>query len=127
MNVASGNLTFLAGVTGSGSFTTGSATTLGFNASVGSGGVVNLGANSTLSLSATAGFGDTISGFAGGDILNLQGIGWNSTTSFTFNGGTDKLSVTNGSSSVTLQLAGSYTSSNFVLFNNAGTTAVAHS
>ena len=126
VNVASGSLTFAGPVSGSGHFSAGAGTTLGFSGAVAAGGQVTLGTDSTLSVNGAAGFGDTINGFAVGDVINLQGVGWNSTNSFIFNANTDKLEVTNGSAQATLQFAGSYTASSFRLFDNYGTTAVAH-
>jgi hypothetical protein len=43
-----------------------------------------------------------------------------------FDPGLDKLTVTNGSSSVGLQLVGSYTASNFRLFSDGAFAAIAH-
>ncbi|HTW29504.1 MAG TPA: hypothetical protein VME92_20430 [Acetobacteraceae bacterium] len=127
VEVGAGSLTFLSTVSGGGGFTIDAGTSLAFNAAVAAGGTVTMGATSNLAVSATAGFGDTISGFALGDVIDLQGMGWNTTTSFSFNTATDKLSVTNGSVSSTLQLAGSYSASSFRLFSDHGIVAVAHS
>jgi hypothetical protein len=93
-----------------------------------SGGTLSMGSYSELALSATAGFGDTISGFTTGNVIDLNGMSYTgtATTTYSFNSATDKLTVGNGSTNVTLQLAGSQTSSSFMLFNDNGIVGIGH-
>jgi hypothetical protein len=124
--VSAGTLTFAGVVSGAGHISAGAATTLDFAASA-SGGTVSLGALADLVVDATAGFGDTITGFAAGDVIGLGGLAWTGTlSSFSFDSADDRLAVTNGSSSITLQLAGTYTDTSFALFSDAGVIGITH-
>ena len=82
---------------------------------------------STLGLNSVAGFTDTIGGFALGDVIDLNGMSYTgTTTTFSFDGTHDRLAVTNGSSSITLQLTGSYNASSFALFSDNGVVGITH-
>ncbi|MEJ0046039.1 MAG: hypothetical protein WDN04_07890 [Rhodospirillales bacterium] len=82
---------------------------------------------SELAVSATAGFGDTIAGFAAGDVIDLTGMSYTGpSTSYSFNSGQDKLTVSNGTINLTLQLSGSHTASSFMLFNDNGIVGIGH-
>lgn len=70
------------------------------------------------------GFTDTIAGFARGDVLIRNLLA--SATTLSFNAAHDRLTRTEGSTSSTLQLAGSYQASNFFLFSDNGLAAIGH-
>ncbi len=123
----SGTLTFGSAVSGGGTLLLAANAGMAFNANVGAGGLVSLGANTSLAVDATDGFGATIANFAAADIITLDGLGWNSNATASFNTSNDQLSVMSGSANTTLQFAGSYTSASFSLFDNQGTVAVTHS
>jgi fibronectin-binding autotransporter adhesin len=125
IEVGSGTMSFLAPVSGTGTIDVGSGAVLTFGSTVAAGTTVNLGTDTALTVQATEGFGGQIAGFAAGDLITLAGLGF-SGTSLSFNATTDQLTATNTSSSATLQLVGSYTASNFYLFNNAGVAAIGH-
>jgi hypothetical protein len=122
IEIGSGGMSFLKPVSGSGTFQADADTSLTFRSSVAAGGKVTLGTDADLFLNGS--FGDSIAGFAAGNIIetNLAFVG----ASLSFDPGLDKLTVTNGSSSIGLQLVGSYTASNFRLFSDAGLAAIAH-
>jgi hypothetical protein len=126
VSVSQGTLSFLGVVGGAGHFSIGTGSEMIFAAAA-SGGAVTMGAFADLAVNATAGFTDTIGGFSAGDIIDLNGIGWTGTlTTFNFAATTDKLTVSNGTNAITLQLAGSYTNTSFALFSDNGTTAIHH-
>lgn len=126
ISATQGTLSFLGVVSGAGKITAGSGTELSFAQSA-SGGTISLGSLTDLAVNATAGFADKIGGFAAGDVIDLNGMSYTGTaTSFAFNASTDKLVVTDGSTSITLALSGSYTSSSFALFNDDGIVGITH-
>ena len=65
-------------------------------------------------------FTGTVSDFGNGDIIDLAAISYSDETGLTYNAHLDTLTVSDGISgpSVTIQLAGSYNASNFVLSND---------
>jgi hypothetical protein len=125
IGIGSGSMTFLSNVSGTGAFNVGTGTALSFANAVAAGSTVNLGADSHLTIQATAGFGGKVAGFATGDVIDFAGFGF-AGSSLSFNAATDKLTVTNGAVSASLQLAGSYTAPDFYLFNDGGVAAVGH-
>jgi fibronectin-binding autotransporter adhesin len=129
IEVAQGSLTFLGAVSGNGGFTLDSGTTLSFSAAVTGNGGVTLGADSTLDISTSAGFSDHIAGFAAGDLIELAGFGFNTSAPpvLSFNTTTDKLSVTEGSTSFTLTFTGTHAAGDFLAIDNAGTVGIVHS
>ncbi len=66
---------------------------------------------------ASSQFTGTVSGFGNGDIIDLAGITYSSQTHLTYDARNDTLTVSDAFSgpSITIQLAGSYVASNFVL------------
>jgi fibronectin-binding autotransporter adhesin len=128
VSVTQGTLAFLGSVTGNGQFVIGATSEMIFGGAVSGGGTATLGDYSVLGLSATAGFSDTIAGFTTGNVIDLDGMSYTGTLStFSFNSTKDQLAVGNGSSSITLQLAGSHTASSFFLFNDNGIVGVGYS
>ena len=117
-------MTFLAPVSGTGTFDV-QAGALTFGAAVAAGTTVNLGTDTDLTIQALAAFAGKISGFAAGDFIGIAGLGF-SGASLAFNAATDKVTVTNGSTSASLQLVGSYTAADFYLFSNNGIAAIGH-
>ena len=65
-------------------------------------------------------FTGTVSDFGNGDIIDLAAISYSDETGLTYNAHLDTLTVSDGISgpSMTIQLAGSYSASNFVLSND---------
>ena len=65
-------------------------------------------------------FTGTVSDFGNGDIIDLAAISYSDETGLTYNAHLDTLTVSDGISgpSITIQLAGSYNASNFVLSND---------
>jgi hypothetical protein len=125
VEVGSGGMSFLAGVSGTGSFKVDAGTSLKFSAAVAAGSAVTLGAGTELFVNATAGFAGSIAGFAAGDLIETTGIAY-AGASLGFDSVHDILTVTNGSTSIGLQLAGSYTGSSFQLFSDNGVAAISH-
>lgn len=127
ISVTEGTLAFIGAVSGNGQFSIGSASDMIFNSAVTGGGTVTMGSFTDLGLSATGGFADTIAGFTTGDVLDLNGMSYTGTsTTLSFDAAHDKLTVSNGSLGITLQLSGAETASAFTLFNDNGTVAVGH-
>jgi hypothetical protein len=124
VEIGSGGMSFLKPVSGSGTFQEDAGTSLTFRAAVGAGSKIAMGIDSDLFVDTTAGFAASIAGFAVGNIIEtpLAFTG----ASLSFDAGLDKLTVTNGSSSVGLQLVGNYTAANFRLFSDGAFAAVAH-
>ncbi len=65
-------------------------------------------------------FTGTVSDFGNGDIIDLAGIAYSKQTDLSYDGHDDTLTVSDGSHgpSITIQLAGSYDASSFVLSND---------
>jgi hypothetical protein len=126
ISLAQGSMAFAGTVSGTGTITAGASTTLIFQEAVGAGGTVVLDANTVLGVNTSAGFGDTIQGFAAGDLIDLNGLGYGATNTFTYNGSKDTLVVSNGSSSATLTLSGSYNQNSFALINDHGVIGITH-
>ena len=124
--VDSGTMAFLSPVSGAGTIQAGAGTTLNFHAAVAAGGTVALGADADLIFDTKNAFAATIAGFAPGNLIELSNLPYSGAT-LSFNSALDRLTVTNGSSSVTLQLAGTYHASDFHLFSNFAIAAIAHS
>jgi fibronectin-binding autotransporter adhesin len=127
ITVAQGTLTFQSSVGGAGGFTLDTGTQMNFVGAT-TGGAVTMGADSTLGVSTTAGFSDVIGGFAGGDLIGLNGFGYNSSAppTLAFNATTDKLTVTEGTSSFVLAFSGSYTLNSFSAINDQGVIGITH-
>jgi hypothetical protein len=126
VSVTQGTLSFLGVVSGAGKFVVGSGAALSFGLAA-SGGTVTLDSLSDLAVNASAGFADKIAGFAAGDVIDLNDLGYVSgSTTFSFDSAKDELAVSNGSSSVTLNLSGSYSGSSFALFNDDGIVGITH-
>jgi len=125
VEVGSGSMAFLNTVSGLGSFDVGAGTTLKFGAAVAAGSAVTLGANADLFVDTPAGFAGSIAGFSAGNLIELTGLSY-SGASFSFNSALDQLTVSNSSSSIGLQLVGSYSASDFRLLSDNGVAAIAH-
>jgi hypothetical protein len=132
IEIGSGTVEFLYSVSGDGAFKVDPGAELKFDEyeyePAGSGGTISLGAYASLSVSAydfPTSFGDTISGFASGDMILVQGF-YAPETTLAFDAVHDVLQLTFGSSSVNFQLTGSYSASDFYLFSHDGTAAVGH-
>ena len=127
VSVTQGTLAFLGSVSGNGQFAIGPASEMIFGGAVSGAGTVSLGTDSVLALNVTAGFTDTVAGFTAGDVIDLNNMSYTGTLStYSFNSAQDKLTVGNGSTSITLQLTGSHTTSSFFLFNDNGVVGVGH-
>jgi len=128
IEVSQGSLTCLGTVTGVGTFAVDSGTHLSFNAAT-SGGLVSMAADSTLGVSTTAGFTDKIGGFSTGDLIDLNGFGFNTSTppTLSFSTSTDVLKVTEGSSSFALTFSGTHTAADFVAVDDQGIVGISHS
>ena len=124
---ALGNLSLLGAVTGAGSFTIDSGNTLEFGKSVAAGATVSFADPAgTLQLDNSTGavgssFGATINNFGGSDVIDLTDLAYASSgETFTWNSANNALTVSNGTQSTTITLAGSYTIGNFALASNSG-------
>ena len=127
IELGQGTMDFLGPVSGAGTITADAGTTLLFGGAVAAGGAVFLGADVLLSVNATAGFGDTIHGFAAGDLIDLGNLGYGAVNTLTYNSAHDTIAISNGSASVTLTLAGSYSQGSFQLIDDRGIVGVLHS
>jgi autotransporter passenger strand-loop-strand repeat protein len=95
--------------------------TLDLEGGVATGGILFTGSGPGLAaISGTVMPATTISGFAASDAIDLQSIAYTGAGTVTLNPSTDVLTVTEGGSSFTLQLAGAYAGTTFNLTPDAG-------
>jgi hypothetical protein len=127
IEVAQGTLDMQSTVAGAGGFTLDTGTQMTF-AGATSGGTVSMGSDSTLGVSTSAGFSDIIAGFAAGDLIGLNGFGYNASAppTLAFNATSDKLTVTEGTTSFALVFSGSYSLSSFSAINDHGIIGITH-
>jgi len=125
VDVGSGGMSFLKPVSGTGSFMVEAGSTLTFGAAVAAGSAVTLASGAELFVSAAGGFAGSIAGFAASNVMELTGLAFTGAT-LAFNAATDKLTATNGATSVGLQLVGSYSSADFRLASDNGIAAILH-
>jgi fibronectin-binding autotransporter adhesin len=77
------------------------------------------GAMGTLKLDHSQHFGGTISGFGTGDVIDLADLTYSSTETYVWNSATNTLTISDGTQTETLKLAGTYSQSGFVLESDA--------
>ncbi len=78
-------------------------------------------ATGTLQINGSANFTGTVSNFASGGTIDLAGITYSPTETDIWNSGNNTLTISNGTQSAILNLAGTYTQSEFALQQDSGT------
>jgi hypothetical protein len=99
--------------------------TLELDGGIATGGILFTGSGpGLLEISGTARLGTAISGFSDTDAIDLQGVPFAASGTVSLNASTDVLTVAEGGSSVSLQLAGSYAGTVFTLSPDIGSGSV---
>jgi probable HAF family extracellular repeat protein len=125
-------LEFASAVTGTGTFVIDSGATLQFDSSVASGATVTFAdTTGTLELAQTAAFHGVIGGFGSSDVIDLTDLSYSSDPSTEYlnwvqgtgsNSDSGMLTITDGTTTVSLTLDGSYTDNSFQLAPDGNTT-----